>query len=483
MNEKLKQAFPNNEKLQQAIKEHPTLTILRDTSESTEVQFTELPRATTVRDIPIPDSFDGRVVWKGLLTPIAEQGECGSCWAWASSAVLADRFNIQSLGKMHVELSATKMVLCNLLGDEFSVLHPEIDTEKYRDLFIKSLEQGACTGNTLVDAWRYLYVVGTTSTKCIPDNAKTLGITYEVNNLSEYSKNNKLPLCPSFSGPIGDMCADVSVDSRGREYGTPARFYRCFHYYSVAGIPEDNGSELVIRNNIYCWGPVSTGMMMYPDFYTFDAKNEIYEWNGQGPAIGGHAIRIVGWGEEKGKKYWIIANTWGKKWGRGGYFYMVRGTNNCKIEENIVTGIPDFFYPAGYTLPGVQFVWSETEAQKAQREALTSVLTMTGGGIDPTTGFTRRVMVSKPWVDFKPPIKLEELPTDWLTFVAGIQANVASGRGSNSVKQGFVKQGFVKQGFVKQGSRSNSSNYFYFFIGLFGVIVFFFIKSRFRKNI
>ena len=66
--------------------------------------------------------------------------------------------------------------------------------------------------------------------------------------------------------------------------------------------------------------------------------------------VGGHAVEIVGWGEDNGHKYWWIKNSWGKDWGVDGYFKMDRGNNNCKVEENIVTGVPDFFYPLSYRL-------------------------------------------------------------------------------------------------------------------------------------
>ena len=44
-----------------------------------------------------------------------------------------------------------------------------------------------------------------------------------------------------------------------------------------------------------------------------------------------HAITIVGWD----KKAWIIKNSWGKKWGDGGYFRMKRGENMCGLNTYI----------------------------------------------------------------------------------------------------------------------------------------------------
>jgi hypothetical protein len=156
-------------------------------------------------------------------------------------------------------------------------------------------------------------------------------------------------------------------------------------------------------------------MKIYEDFYTFDAKNEIYEWNGQGKQIGGHAVEITGWGVENGKPYWEIANTWGKDWGIDGYFKMIRGKNNCEIEDNVFGLVPDFFYKYGTKLdvfpscipPGI----------KDLRYIYDNNINAIGGGVDPETGYSRRAMNVFNNFDFTNKIKI--LPKSFNNFVAG----------------------------------------------------------------
>lgn len=407
--------------LQYKIDQHPTFTMLRSFSSFTKDQFDKLSKEkkTIVQtNITLPKFFDGTVIWKDYLSPIRNQERCGSCWAFASTSTLADRFNIQSRGKMKIELSPTKLILCDFLKDE--ILNESQNQDEKNDLNIKSIKQGACQGNSLYDAWKYLYIIGTNTEKCVPYD-KSLGSKLDFTSLSKFEKNEQLPLC-NITGPLGDMCVDVSMDKySGFEYGTPARFYRCFHYYSVAGISTDGCDEKNICSDIYHWGPVSTGMLVYPDFYTFDPKKEIYEWNGQDEPIGGHAISIVGWGEQDGKKYWIIRNSWGEKWGRNGYFYMIRGKNNCQIEENVISGLPDFFYSKNYALQNISnsnYIWAESKNDIESRQTITNNYAVFAGGIDPETGFTRRTMITKPWFNFLKPINDSELP-NWKTFIAG----------------------------------------------------------------
>lgn len=323
------------------------------------------------------------------------------------------------MGKMHIDLSPAKVILCDSHGQEFNIKNVEKHREEKAKQEITNIKH-ACFGNTLYDAWRYLFVVGTNTEKCIPYNGK-FGKYTELDELGSFTTFHKIPTCSQVSGMLGDMCADFTYNAFTlEETGTPAKFYKCLHFYAIAGIPEDGGGEENIRHNIFTWGPVSTGMLTYPDFYTFDAKNEIYKWNGNGPQVGGHAVEIVGWGVEGKIPYWIIKNSWGKEWGDGGYFRMVRGINDCDIEENVMTAVPDFFYgdDERYVVP---YIWGETPETIRRRREISTFVTEAAGGIDSETGFTRRVMSTKPWLKFTRPVKLKELP-DFTNWAAGRDA-------------------------------------------------------------
>lgn len=37
-----------------------------------------------------------------------------------------------------------------------------------------------------------------------------------------------------------------------------------------------------------------------------------------GDMLGGHAIKVLGWGEENGTPYWLAANSWNSDWGDKG---------------------------------------------------------------------------------------------------------------------------------------------------------------------
>lgn len=89
--------------------------------------------------------------------------------------------------------------------------------------------------------------------------------------------------------------------------------------------------------------------------------------------LGGHAVRIIGWGVEDKVPYWLVANSWNTDWGDNGrilkthlprtvflprmifyldlrrkiiqlifagFFKILRGKDECGIENDINAGIP-----------------------------------------------------------------------------------------------------------------------------------------------
>ena len=49
-----------------------------------------------------------------------------------------------------------------------------------------------------------------------------------------------------------------------------------------------------------------------------------------------HAVTVVGYGSEAGLDYWLVKNSWGPRWGEGGYFRIKRGAAMCGIGDHLV---------------------------------------------------------------------------------------------------------------------------------------------------
>ena len=96
-------------------------------------------------------------------------------------------------------------------------------------------------------------------------------------------------------------------------------------------------SEKEIMNELMTNGPAEAAFTVYEDFMSY--KSGVYQ-HVQGNELGGHAVRILGWGEEKGTPYWLLANSWTYDWGINGTFKIIRGKDHCGIESAIVAGIP-----------------------------------------------------------------------------------------------------------------------------------------------
>lgn len=285
------------------------------------------------KGIKLPSSFDGRIVWKDYIEPIRSQGLCGSCYAFAAVFVMSSRLAIYSKGKYQYQLSPSKLIFCSnpieSVGNDDERTEEQLikDSMTQRLPFDYTTPQSiirknvmSCSGETLISAWQFLYRFGVPEDSCIGygdnDNESIVNLT------------------------LTDVVDKTCVDALGKNYDVCINSkkmisHRAGGYYTV---PKN---EYEIRKDIYHWGPCSSGFVIYDDFLDWDGIG-VYEWDRKSAEVGGHAIVLMGWGEEKdGKKYWIVRNSWGLSWGDRGYFKILRGENHCEIEENVFTGIPN----------------------------------------------------------------------------------------------------------------------------------------------
>lgn len=105
--------------------------------------------------------------------------------------------------------------------------------------------------------------------------------------------------------------------------------------YKYAGSEDEEQIKQFLFEN----GPLAIALNATPlQFYfggVFDLWIPKFLCNPEGL---NHGVLIVGYGvNEKGKKYWIVKNSWGSKWGEKGYFRIVRGKGLCGVNKYVIT--------------------------------------------------------------------------------------------------------------------------------------------------
>nr|CAI5838661.1 unnamed protein product [Callosobruchus analis] len=241
----------------------------------------------------IPDSFDAREQWPHCPTirEIRDQGSCGSCWAFGAVEAMSDRVCIHSKGKVHFRFSADDLVSC-----------------------CWTCGMG-CNGGYPGAAWHYWVRKGLVS-----------GGAYGSHIVRYYIYLVNLRYCESGKTPKCDKQCESSYDvpyDKDKHYGASA--------HSISSDPQQIQTE-IMKN-----GPVEGAFSVYSDFVNY--KSGVYV-HAQGHFLGGHAIRILGWGVQNDTPYWLVANSWNSDWGDNGTFKILRGKDHVGIESGIVAGIP-----------------------------------------------------------------------------------------------------------------------------------------------
>ncbi|PHT43532.1 KDEL-tailed cysteine endopeptidase CEP3 [Capsicum baccatum] len=221
------------------------------------------PRQQDVADIDynvtyykskLPVSVDWRK--NGAVTPVKNQKDCGSCWAFAAVAAI-EGINQIKTGEL-VSLSEQALVDCDVYSD-----NQGCGGGFMNNAFAFIIENG---GITTQENYPYIGKEQSCNTRKLKQHAVTI---------SGYEKI--APNEESLQVAINKQPISVAIDASG--YG--------FQFYSAG---------------------VYTG-------YCGHRLN--------------HGVTLIGYDvEENGEKYWLVKNSWGTKWGEGGYIKIKRGSND-----------------------------------------------------------------------------------------------------------------------------------------------------------
>jgi len=100
------------------------------------------------------------------------------------------------------------------------------------------------------------------------------------------------------------------------------------------------GSAEEIKQSLFDKGPVTAGFTVYADFVQY--KSGVYKHT-SGDQLGGHAVKIFGWGTEGGEDYWLVANSWNPTWGDNGSFKIKMGDSG--IDDGVHAGDVSYTAP------------------------------------------------------------------------------------------------------------------------------------------
>jgi cathepsin B len=250
----------------------------------------------------IPDSFDARENWPQcpIIGKVWDQADCGSCWAFGATEAWSDRLCIGTDGAFQLPLSTADLTSC--CG--------------------WSCGQG-CNGGELPGAWSYIKKNGLV----------TGGLNLETDTCYPYP----LASCDHHVNGTRPPCGNTVPTPKCQkscQAGYPLNFDADKH--KASKVYPISSKVDAIQTEIMTHGPIEAAFSVYADFPLY--KSGVYH-HVSGSYLGGHAIKILGWGVEDGTAYWLVANSWNEDWGNKGYFRILRGSNECGIEADGYAGV------------------------------------------------------------------------------------------------------------------------------------------------
>ncbi|XP_050426631.1 uncharacterized protein LOC126836954 [Adelges cooleyi] len=270
----------------------------------------------------IPRTFDARKKWKNCpVGHVRDQGQCGSCWAMSTTSAFSDRLCIATDGKFNLSLSAEQLTFC---------------------CYYCGFQ---CLGGWPIQAWRYFKHHGIvtggdygTNEGCKPYRVPPSEDDNRANIMgraqSDLNGTTTVTESPELSTTLEQEPQDKHSCKRECDGDTSLSYTDDLFYTRDAY----HLTDAMIQKDVMVYGPVEASFDVYEDFMNY--KYGVYARTENATYMGGHSVKLIGWGVEQGVPYWLMVNSWNYEWGDWGTFKIRRGTNECRIEDSVTGGVP-----------------------------------------------------------------------------------------------------------------------------------------------
>jgi len=252
----------------------------------------------------LPASFDVRTNWPNCAVVsghIRDQSNCGSCWAHGTTEAFNDRKCIKSNGAFTELLSVSDTTAC--CG------------------FLACFSMG-CNGGQVGSPWTWFKRTGVVSGGDYGDNKYCYD--YTMPQCAHHVNSTTLPSCDDVK-QVSPTCNKKCDSNSTIDYDSDKN--KGSSSYSLRSVDD-------IKQDLVSYGSVTAAFTVYEDFLTYTSG--IYKHT-SGRALGGHAVKIVGYGTLDGQDYWIVVNSWNDSWGANGLFLIAQG--DCGIDSQCHAGL------------------------------------------------------------------------------------------------------------------------------------------------